>query len=157
MGCDIHCYIEHRAKNDPHWQSFGGRINPGRSYGMFGRLAGVRRDGALVEPRGLPESLGWESASDSKVYIVEGVGDAPDGCCRRSDAERWVASGSSTLCREGKAVTHPDWHTPSWLTPNEWEAALMPESLTEYRAVLAAMRSFETAGEEARIVFWFDN
>jgi hypothetical protein len=48
--------------------------------------------------------------------------------------------------------------------PDEWEKAihatlaLEPEyPLVEYEAVLAALRSFESQGYDARVVFWFDN
>lgn len=41
MGCDIHCYVEFQDYRE-HWNSFGGRVNPGRDYDTFKKLAGVR-------------------------------------------------------------------------------------------------------------------
>ena len=52
MGCDIHLYVEYRAKDraanpDPfmrRFSSFGSRINPGRIYEVFAAIAvGVMR------------------------------------------------------------------------------------------------------------------
>lgn len=170
MGCDIHCYIEYRNKSgggDPcRWDGFGGRINPGRNYPLFSLLAGVRSDEGdkpLIEPRGMPEDAAYESRNDNQLYISETPSDeyvtaekaayyvAECGC-------RYVNSG------DGKPawVTHPDWHTHSWCSSAELEAALSDKRNCwggdqEYNAVLAAMRSFESAGFEARLVFWFDN
>jgi len=86
------------------------------------------------------------------------------GTCTHAEAERWHARGRPYVMRDGKPVMveHPDWHTPSWLTADEWEAALKlagvgPKAEAEYHAILAAMRALEAAGNAARVVFWFDN
>ncbi len=151
MGCDIHCYIEYRKPDErepDRWRDFGGRINPGRNYAVFGFLAGVRREGpAVVAPRGMPADAAYESKDDNDL---------------------WVARGSSKYIKDkdGKNawVSHPGWHTHSWMTTNEFEKAVSlaiaehpqyPEP--EYTAIIAAMRSFEKQGFEARVVFWFDN
>ena len=126
MGCDIHCYIEYKKKHHEGWSDFGGRINPGRNYWMFGMMAGVRLNVTpVVAPRGLPEDVSYSSGSDSRIYISEVES---EGCCNAENAARWVADGSSTYVsnHEGKPtwVTHPDWHSHSWLNANELELAI---------------------------------
>ena len=70
MGCDIHCYIEYKKKNDDHWRSFGGRINPGRNYTLFGVMAGVRCDGLLYPLRGFPEDAAFQAISDNHLFAT---------------------------------------------------------------------------------------
>lgn len=167
MGADIHCYIEHaRPKREDYWRAFGGRINPGRDYTMFAILAGVRgSEQPLIPPRGLPPHLGWESNRDSHLFVSK---DNPggEGNCSREQAVKWVAQGSATWQGEAQNfVTHPDWHSHSWMTPDEWEAACAAGEKAnpafpvdpEYYAMLAAMRELEKRGLVVRVVFWFDN
>lgn len=160
MGCDIHCYIEHLEKDDKRWKSFGGHINPGRNYWAFGRLAGVRHDGSPhVAPRGLPGDLGFSAAEDNTVYVDDS---------NRQRAESWVANGISKWTSiHHNFVTHPDWHSHSWLTADEWDTAIQRADKDmesyggrcddEYHAILAVLRFFESRGHSARVVFWFDN
>jgi hypothetical protein len=61
MGTDIHIIVQ-KCNDEGHWEDIGGTDYDGRSYRLFGWLAGVRnysRVGPLVEPRGLPE--GYEN------------------------------------------------------------------------------------------------
>lgn len=159
MGCDIHCYIEYKRNGRATgWTSFGGRINPGRDYLLFTKLAGVRdydKTGALVEPRGCPEDAGWEATTDNQLFVstIEG-----DGNCTPAQAKAWVSCGGCSYTDSTKTcVTHPDWHTHSWLTPGEFAKAIRGTNALEYRAILATMRAFERNGCKARLVFWFDN
>ncbi len=159
MGCDIHAYIEYKAKGQQYWHDFGGRINPGRDYFLFGRLAdGVRGDGpALVPARGMPKDAAWSARDDGFLFITEdGQGDK---CCTVENARQW---SPWTEWKIHDYVAHPDWHSHSWATADEWEKAVEPCLTGErveyaYAAVLAAMRSFEANGYESRVVFWFDN
>jgi hypothetical protein len=155
MGCDIHCYIEYRGKvryNDEdegnRWGSFGGRINPGRNYGLFKLMAGVRGwgdgSGKLFEPKGLPEGLGYSAEQDNYLYITDGeeckCGEISSVTVET--AKRWVESGSSEYKNNhsGKPtwVSHPDWHSHSWL------------SLVEYRQVLEKYKVVEQEDWERR-------
>ncbi len=162
MGCDIHCYIEHKKLGRDSWSPFGGRINPGRNYAAFGMLAGVRSEVVpAVQPRGIPDGLAYEARGDWWLYITSDDEES-DGCTSLTNAERYIARGSKFLTNEdGKKtfVEHPDWHTPSWMTPDEWITATSMESEwnLQYRAMAAAMRSLEEDGQEVRVVFWFDN
>jgi len=155
MGCDIHCYIEYRGKvryNDEdegnRWGSFGGCINPGRNYALFNLMAGVRGwvgDGdKLFKPKGLPEGIGYSADQDNYLYITTG-----EECkCGESrsvtveTAKRWVESGSSEYKNNhsGKPtwVSHPDWHSHSWL------------SVAEYREVLERYKVVEQEDWERR-------
>jgi hypothetical protein len=164
MGCDIHAYIEYKAKGkgNGNWRSFGGRINPGRNYAIFGRLAqGVRTDGPAVVPlRGFPEDAGFYAKDDALLFVTaDGKG---DNYCTIEDAQRW---NPGKYIKIHDHVPHPDWHSHSWVSADELDRALgaayadypgnFPEP--EYQAVLVCMRSFEQQGFDSRLVFWFDN
>ena len=74
MGCDIHMYVEWKVKsrNDNYWDTFGGCINPGRDYELFGLLAGVRSDEVPMFPiRGIHDNMAFESRYDYYYYVVE--------------------------------------------------------------------------------------
>lgn len=169
MGCDIHSYIEFRKFSDidKQWSNFGGRINPGRHYGIFAKLVGVRNYDdyhivPLSEPRGLPENVSWIVEDDNTLYIVDEKTDE-EGRCSRGNAELWVKAGSSKII-DDKRVTHPDWHSHSWATVKELEQVFADEKVQfefenepEWVALLDCLKSFERQGFEARLVFWFDN
>lgn len=79
-------------------------------------MAGVRSDGdvTLFEPRGVPDNMGYGARGDYLIYI--------DSDHSRQTLEGWVRSGSSTWVDEQRGiVTHPDWHSASWLTTAEIE------------------------------------
>jgi hypothetical protein len=160
MGCDIHLFIEHKNKEYPHWQGFGGEINPGRHYGIFAKLCGVRGYGEIkpiTPPRGLPEGINYKVNNANTLFIDD---DSPDGegCCSSEMAERWIKEGISKRVSDHR-ITHPDWHSHSWVTTEELQKVLMElENVdTEWKAVLKVAMYFEELGEETRIVFWFDN
>lgn len=164
MGCDIHLYIEYQPKDKTQrytpnqWHSFGGRLNPGRDYQLFGKLAGVREEGALFEAKGYPDDAGHSARDDNHLFIVEGEEERGDNTCTRAKAEEWLIAGNSKFF-EKHWVTHPDWHTHSWLTDYEFEAVIKSVKGVgvEWWAILAAMNALEKGGNEARVVFWFDN
>ena len=173
MGCDIHTYIEYKKPTNAHWVGYGGRINPERRYGIFAKLADVRNyfsDGKVevpYPPRGLPDDLGYAAAHDNRLYVLEDQdGKQPrEGSCLRSAAERWVAQGLSIwLHADQRFVSHPDWHSHSWLTAAELRDCLSDPVLEfnekkdpEYGAILNTLEYFEKLGYAARLVFWFDN
>jgi len=162
MGCDIHAYIEYKYDKDSnYWNAFGGQFRFGRSYDMFAKMAGVRSYGSITpitEPRGMPEHPAWHSKMDNQLFVTDSD-EHEEGTCPRSLAERWVAIGAGKYIDEDKTyVTHPDCHSNSWLTTEEFAKAFKKtDPGPEYKAALAAMRSFEKSGYEARLVFWFDN
>lgn len=165
MGCDIHCYPEFRKPNNEHWSSWSGRVNPGRNYELFGFIAGVRGEGGpVVPPRGLPSGkLGFYAFDDHKLSINDKFADS-DGFCTLAKAQEWAKHGSVIVNTEAGNpwyVTHPDWHSHTWLTPTEFEQAIerctrwAPQD--DYFALLAALKSLESRGNEVRLVIWFDN
>lgn len=170
MGCDIHAYVEHRERDadSKTWWPFGGRINPGRNYDVFEKLAGVRGElsNAIVQPRGLPDDLSWESSDDYWRWISY-KGEVSD-CVSPEKAEQWHRYGAPYKGTVGdgddrpRYVGDPDAHTPSWVTVDEFAQAL--EAATrygaagvQYRALLAAMRVLRQDNRDVRLVFWFDN
>lgn len=162
MGCDIHAYIEYKRTGDTRWSPFGGRINPGRNYQLFGLLADLRECGPPVYAlRGMPSDAAWHSENDNELFICETETEA-ESFTTLERAKQWVESGSSRYTKGKKFVTHPDWHSHSWLTTAEYREVLNAYQakdswpIPEYDAVLAAMERLDTYGT-ARLVFWFDN
>lgn len=153
MGCDIHCYIEYRNRDkksingdvvESSWSSFGGRINPGRNYGIFTLMAGVRSWGKedeqlLFKPKELLEGLGYSARSDNYLYITTGE-ECKCGECINVTAEKakkWVESGSSKYVNNQRGeptwVSHPDWHSHSWLSVEEFRQVLEKYKVVEQK------------------------
>ena len=163
MGCDIHGYIESRPNlehNQNYWHK-DADLHLGRNYAMFGFLAGVRGlNEPIVEPRGFDDnsSLKWEYCL--RVNDEQYSQDA-EGYTSKERADKYVAGGYSRMI--GEMVTHPDWHTASWLTADEMKKVLLAykETYTDLRmkydamwdAVLAMLKCIPNS----RFVFWFDN
>jgi hypothetical protein len=168
MGCDIHMFIEHKHKDDNYWRPFGGRIHGRRNYTLFGYLANVRGDGAIIEPRGLPEELGYEADALAYYYITDTKSEG-EQCTTLQTARNWEKNYGCKIITnsdgEPKYVQHPDWHTYSWLTTKEFRAVLkkynkqIPKEYAEYEyeAILSAMAKLEKFNLDVRLVFWFDN
>jgi hypothetical protein len=193
MGCDIHMYVEYADKKrveqsnigekdsrgeliKPYWRDFGGRINPGRHYMMFGFLSkGVRSNFSNgLPPKGLPPfaELAYYSRNDSVCYITEQPGNDENSVTLET-ALKWAENGRIKIIDNSNGrptwVEHPDWHSHTWLTLKEYETAINNykeesirlynsfESMTEYMAILSAMKTIEEDGYVTRIVLWFDN
>lgn len=171
MGCDIHMYVEYKRKDDKrnNWSNFGSRINPGRNYFMFGLLSkGVRSDNEDgVEPKGLPDNLGWRTSDDMYLYIDDKYSEEDD-YVSMAQALKWETNYGCIIINDPQGnpykVENPDWHSKSWLTTNEFEKQLEiynnePGDYREpeYMAILAAMKELENHNNECRVVFWFDN
>lgn len=125
MGCDIHCYIEY--KTDYGWSDFGGRINPGRNYLIFGTMAGVGlEDVSFIKPRGFPTKAAYAANSDFWLYITED-GEGED-CCSVAKAELWMKYGSYLKKPSepllNNYISGPDWHSHSWLNADEFELSI---------------------------------
>jgi hypothetical protein len=191
MGCDIHMYVEHRARSrrDGSWWSFGGRLNPGRYYGLFGYIAGVRGGGPpVVAPRGVPDDMAWSAREDWWLWInYDGTAGESEvspetarkyvesyGCVYHGEVRphysRTITSVNGEVTETARTygaahdgspryVSHPDWHTPTWLTADELRTALAlaGSDEPEYGAIVAAMEHMEAKGHDTRVVIWFDN
>jgi hypothetical protein len=171
MGCDIHVMLEHRKRGDERWDAMSYYpINPGRNYQKFSRLAGVRGDGEgypYIEPRGMPHDASWATCNEYWLFIHEEPGNG-ERYVNPKDAESWVLQNISQYRKDGEGkncwVSDPDQHSHTWLTFNEWLAAVTIErSETEmewdidWGALTAAARWYEDNGHETRFCFWFDN
>jgi hypothetical protein len=67
MGCDIHTFVEVKAKDK--WLLYNQpRVN--RNYDLFEKMAGVRgkEENAISPPKGLPKDI---SESTALIYSVE--------------------------------------------------------------------------------------
>lgn len=185
MGCDIHMFIHYKDKESTTdwWRDFGGNINGGRDYLMFGFLAGVRHEvpGGL-SAKGLPEhSLSWIADETYYTPIYEKETESEPNH-RHSDEGKWEISleharsweryGRKIIERDGKPVkiANPDYHSASWLTIKELSDVYRKYTSycrkhdgwgkvsSTYKAVLQAMRSLEDDGKnDVELVFWFDN
>jgi len=142
MGCDIHMVIERKRAKDTTWTGvvstdhlrFDDRPPPSeRNYAFFSRIADVRTYGDDVkteQPKGVPE-------------------DASD--LARQEIERWDCDG----------------HSHSWMPLREFCLAYYevcpPEDERDLRYPEARLFGIypgdgdSRAGEQWRVVFWFDN
>lgn len=181
MGADIHSYVEYKEKNSNYWMNLTRNFGY-RDYIWFGIIAGVRApEFQLFEPKGLPKSdLGFWT--DQDLWILVAPEDNPslaehDGWCSLESANRWIegeyASSIPVYDQNGKLkkVTHPDWHSKSWLNTEELERAIehyricidnnnfagYDKNPVEWIAIFEAMKSFERMNYDTRLVFWFDN
>lgn len=169
MGTDIHAFIEYRH-GGTEWRNFGKEFELDRSYDLFEKFAGVRGlvRNAIVPPRGVPGDIAFITRSQYTFVVLDGKEEIHEECATtRKNAERWIANKSSVYFNDNKSfVTNPDWHTPSWLTLEEYETALYEMKIQWngdvnpcYNAVLAAMKNLndDERVSEVRLVFWFDN
>lgn len=176
MGCDIHAHIEYPYRawdaSRTEWRHFAGVFLP-RNYQVFGHMAGVRTGATPVaEPRGFPEDADWTTRDAYCLHVRYDKSERDElqpTECLPAHAEKWLAGRSRTVVdkqsKDGDGryhlISHPDWHTPSWLSAHEFLEALRRAGNVQkqYQATLAAMWPLldEEIGEHARIVFWFDN
>jgi len=170
MGCDIHMYIEYKKEKSSSWVNFGGKLNPGRDYLMFAIISGVRDYGkeyTMFNPKGLPSDLGGFTNAENLIYISDEVCDCgAEVACTLKSAIEWEKYGQKITYNQGKAtwVTHPDWHSHSYLSYDEYKQVVYKYysfqdriSKLEYKIVLDIMKSFIYNKCSVRIVFWFDN
>lgn len=178
MGCDIHAFVEYKETWDnghEQWTAFSGELDLGRNYFIFGCLTNgnVRYPIKIkpgVEPKGLPSIVSWEVEHANTLYITEkGDGERETTI---ANALKWAKDYGKKFTYDVKSnqpikIENPDWHTHSWLTVKEYEAILKTaEKIAKkegesiyfpYWSVLDLMKSLTKRGEEARLVFWFDN
>ena len=162
MGCDIHAYVEYTtwsgSEGSPWWSNLTANFGS-RDYLWFGILADVRHEGdCLYPPRGLPDGLAWET-QDGAFLRADDQLVGQDGYCSVEQAKKWGGYDPET----GR-VPHPDWHSHSWLTTEEFGHCIAEHmKLADYPlevgwlALFTAMKTIEDNGGKARIVFWFDN
>lgn len=134
MGCDIHMYAE--ALRDGAWYDLG-EIDVGRSYWLFGILAGVRHpvDQPIAAARGLPAGC---------VHL-----DPRDGSYDRTwggDPDTWLGEHSFSWCWLSELLAYP------------WEAdAAQRFPGHDVSWVRALFAHITDPPDTVRLVFGFDN
>jgi len=146
MGCDIHMCVEFKRGNEwvnvDHYRADHDFDQPvyhrvelydGRSYHMFGQLAGVRRDDVprIADPRGVP----------SDVHPVT-----------RDAYENWEDDGHSASWVTLADIV--DFKVA--LRGDEYTLERIERRLTD-RLAECAYGGYEKDYDKIRIVFWFDN
>lgn len=86
--------------------------------------SGITRGQPSFAERGIPKNISWNVVNEYTMYVVENGDGEEDNVCKRSQADGWVASGSSEawdIDANGAVtrVTNPDWHSGSWLDADE--------------------------------------
>lgn len=155
MGCDIHLAVESR-RYDKWWSNLTDVWTP-RNYVLFGHMAeGVRYDtDDAFSQRGFPDDADW--GTKEKYYLALDT-------LTEDNIERYKSFGCKIIDEFDKPywIKHPDWHSASWLTLEEFEKAVELASVAEedygvpdeYRAIVAYMKALNVP---TRVVFWFDN
>jgi hypothetical protein len=142
------------------------KVDANRAYGMFELLAGVRSYNGikpLYPPRGIPDDIGWSTQDEYTLRVTDALCDC-EGVCTLEQADEWVNSGNSAWYPGSSArITHPDWHTPSWLTADELGEVvsryieIYGNVPIYYSGIHAMMAKMNEHCVETRFVFWFDN
>lgn len=173
-----------------------------------GNIRGIDGTGAVPNPKGIPDGVSLRVFDELTLYVSDrDSADGGEGTCSLSSAKEWTSenrygysssewvTGSYNFRRydpskdgllvdgrpkskDFKWVTDPDWHTHSWLTANELEAAIesYPEIMrktwgdayeegsgdqphSEVFGWLAALKALDERDGviESRLIFWFDN
>lgn len=167
MGADIHTYVE--TVKDGYAESVAKLYLP-RDYNLFGVLAGVRGIyPPIIEPRGVPDNLGWMADSEYHLLMVDESDITPENILigqfsdsrliTRDKAQYFLDVGWSTSPRQGY-ITNPDFHSATYFSPSEYESVL---SSYKYSTETAPPREYEALAsflyglEKARLVMWFDS
>lgn len=157
MGCDIHAHVEYYDTRCGQVEfnravCHSANIFMGRNYTLFNLLAGVRGiGGPLFDTRGIPDRPCLSFDVENKYYLTV-VDDLPkvpgtnnfsyENYVLREEAERLVASGSSTFHVDNHKISNPNWHTPSFL--------FMKELIEIRRHYLIQMIEYETTEYKGR-------
>ena len=133
----------------------------GRHYNVFAVLAnvrngrgfaGVRTGSGFVPidlPRGVPRNASPEAIRDYTLRVVPVRSDTDERVAAAHQAEKWIASGASRWWDEKAAlITHPDWHSASWLLAAELRDYNWQQTVTQCGVVDPAQyQEFVTRGK----------
>lgn len=182
MGCDIHGFVEIKPKaTSPDkdypqgWDLFW-HEHLWRDYNLFSLLAGVRnyedKMSVLYPPRGVPDDLSCDVLNHYGLMVNDQFGrdEKSDHFVTKAKADSWVSQGWSRYWTNQDphdtcvVVTHPDWHTASWLRCEELGDVLRSyleitnrQPNRVIRLVHATMKAAERMDLDTRFIFWFDN
>lgn len=166
MGCNSHTYIEYRSKESKdYWFSLLQHQVDSRDYLLYAKMAGVRNYNEItpIAPlRGFPEDAGYTAKRDYYLRINdEFAAKEYEGYVSSERASKWVSQGISFFPPDGSnLISDPDAHSASWLTGEEFCAAVRETASDNiyWMAIAAMVESVnKTDGFECRVVFWFDN
>jgi hypothetical protein len=167
MGCDIHAFVEYRRPGEKSWECFGGEHHLERCYALFSRLGGVRVQGSedsTAERRGLPADASLDVAGHDQLTVVDEL--VADSRVALWDAvEEWLKVGAVRVVladADGQplVVSHPDHHSHSWCSPTELAKVLGAHdegAPFQWGLMADLLIHIKEAGNEARMVFWFDS
>lgn len=167
MGADIHAFVESVDSSRVNtWVDSVAELTLPRDYYMFGLLAGVRGiEGPVFPNRGIPKVTGWTVRNRFHLYVLTDD-EAAEGHLREmgtvtpEEAADYLAYSSQYMPGNERYITHPDWHSASYLNAREYE-----QVLAEYKRTFGcrpgrlyeAVADFLFAIPDSRIVFWFDS
>ncbi len=131
------------------------------------RDSGITMGQESFEPRGVPKDADYFKAiSDYTMWVrEEESANAEEHECSRKKADEWIKNGSSKVWdtdEDGKVsrITHPDWHSASWLSTDEieelikrYESALKALIPTARKEMERAAKFYEKAPEKIRDKF----
>ena len=166
-----------------------GELLISRDYELFDALGDGRSSDEITEPslygsRGLPKNISF-AVENRYFHIVDNRESEFDKLLElhpslskitTKKADKWLSEGCSFLGEEEKVwrnnkwenlqrVSHPGWHSCSWLTLKEIYESLahydlpVGELFIDFRILLSTMEQFEQelGVGHTRLVFWFDN
>jgi len=124
MGCDIHAYVDFKSfkKDNCDWYIKNlAQIRLGRDYLLFSYLADVRNYNNITPispPKDIPKNNSYIVEHDYTLFVLDDAETINEsGYCSKKQAEEYVKYGSKWY--DENRVTHPDWHSVSWLTVEE--------------------------------------
>lgn len=167
MGCNSHTYIEYRRKGcvNNGWNSLLQQKVDSRNYALYAKMANVRNYceiSPIAPRRGFPEDAGYDTKRDYYLQINDELAAKKyDGYVSSEQASKWISKSISFFPPDGSnCISHPDWHSASWLTGEEFCSAVRETASDDiyWMAIAAMVESVnKTDGFECRVVFWFDN
>ena len=161
MGCDVHAFIDYddfkTREGDWYVSNFASHVDIGRNYTLFALMAGVRYDEnrmggklPMFEPRGIPNKVSWSVKDEYTLWVIDDDEEDSERSAKRSQALKWIAQGISEMFDE-HYITHPDWHSASWLTADELDQVNTAYAEIESAEMAWYQSPDQPIGEEARI------
>jgi hypothetical protein len=164
VGTDIYAFIDWETEDENGKEfvdCFARHVYLGRSYDLFGLLAGIRGGTAVYPPRGLPKQVSFHVLHEYTYVVTDKR--MPYVVAYPEEAAGYVDKGIAVWWDETHTrVTNPDWHTPSWLNTSELIeiqsrfVALNKHPYLLLEAVIASMRVLDDGQDgSSRFIFWF--
>ena len=161
MGCNSHTYVEIRRKGKEDWVSLFYYEVDRRNYDLYAKMADVRNYSGIIPiapMRGFPDQAGYFAERAYYQWIDDKI--KGDAFISSRAAEKKVAAGYAHYSPDKKRVSCGNWHSPSWLTGEEFCTAVHEVAADDiyWMAVAAAVEHVNNHPDfECRVVFWFDN